>query len=498
MRNTVVAVVVAAALLAARPFAQAPAPAAAPAAPGSTVSLDAVAKALGATKGLTQVQFSATGSNHAYGQAWKAEMPWPAFKIYAYTATVDYAVPAMRIDLQRTNPDTTPVRGGGGLPLLAPQQQIQAVSGRVAWNLVPSPTGAAPAVQPQPAAVNDRLVSLWTLTPQGVIKAAMANNATVAGRVISFKIGDQAVKATVGAGNLITSVRTVVDAAVLGDVTTETTFSNYEETRGVKFPMRIVQKQGGFPILDLTVATVRPQSNVTIDVPSAAAQAAAPAAAAVRVDTQKVADGVYYLTGGSHHSVAVEFKDYVVVVEAPQTEERALAVFEAVKKTIPGKPIKYVVNSHNHFDHAGGIRAAMAEGYTLVTHTSNVAYYQRVATMPHTVNPDRLAKTPKKAVVEGVVDKRVFTDDTNTLELYRVSTDHNDGMLVAFLPKAKLLVEADMWNPPAANAPPPVAVSPVTVQLVEGIKKLNLDVQQIAGLHGRLATVQELRTAAGL
>jgi hypothetical protein len=92
----------------------------------------------------------------------------------------------------------------------------------------------------------------------------------------------------------------------------------------------------------------------------------------------------------------------------------------------------------------------------------------------------------------------VFTDDTNTLELYRLSTDHDDTMLVAYLPKAKLLVEADMWNPPAATAPPPPAVSPVVVQLVDGIKKLNLDVQQIAGLHGRLATVQELRTAAGL
>src|SRR6185312_16476707 len=268
--------------------------------------------------------------------------------------------------------------------------------------------------------------------------------------------------------------------------------------KGLKFPMHIVQKQGGFPILDLTVAAVRPQSNVTIDVPAAASAASAPAPAAVRVDTQKVAEGIYYLTGGSHHSVAVEFKDYVVVIEAPQTDERAVAVFDAVKKTIPNKPIRYVVNSHNHFDHLGGVRAAMAEGYTVVTHTSNVAYYQRIAAMPHTVSPDRLSKSPKKAVIEGVADKRVFTDETNTLELYRVSTDHNDAMLVAYLPKAKLLVEADLWNPPAANAPPAVAVNPVTVQLVDSVKKLNLDVQQVAGLHGRLATVQELRTAAGL
>src|SRR5436853_3179186 len=154
MQRVFVAVMLAAALQTANSHAQTPA------APAGALTLEAVAKALGASKGLTQIQFSATGSNHAYGQAWKADMPWPAFKIFSYTATVDYAVPAMRIDLQRTNPDTTPVRGGGGLPLLAPQQQIQVLSGKTAWNLVPSPTGGAPAVQPQPAAVADRLLYL--------------------------------------------------------------------------------------------------------------------------------------------------------------------------------------------------------------------------------------------------------------------------------------------------------------------------------------------------
>ena len=86
MHRILVAVVVAAALQTAQPLAQTPAPAAAP------VTLDAVAKALGASKGLTQIQFSATGSNNAYGQAWKADMPWPAFKIFSYTATVDRSI----------------------------------------------------------------------------------------------------------------------------------------------------------------------------------------------------------------------------------------------------------------------------------------------------------------------------------------------------------------------------------------------------------------------
>jgi glyoxylase-like metal-dependent hydrolase (beta-lactamase superfamily II) len=489
MQKAVIAVVLVAALQTAHSQAQTPS------APASPTTLDAVAKALGASSRLTSLQFTATGRNHAFGQAWRSDQPWPAFKVFRYTATFDFAVPAMRIDLERTNPDTTPVRGGGGLPLLAPQQQIQAVNGKVAWNLAVPPGGGAPVATPAAGAAEDRLLTLWTLTPEGVVKAAMAHNATVAGRIISFKIGDTPVKATVGPNNLIASVQTVADTPVLGDTVTETTFSNYQDFRGMKFPMHIVQKQGGFPVLDLTITAAYPQTSVAIDPPSTL-QAAAPAAP-VRVDTQKLADGVYYLTGGSHHSVAVEFKDYVVVIEAPQTEERAVAVFEAVKKAIPGKPIRYVVNSHNHFDHLGGVRAAMAEGYTIVTQANNKAYYERIATMPHTLNPDRLAKSPKKPVVEGVFDKRAFTDDTNTLELYRLSTDHDDAMLVAYLPKAKILVEADMWNPPAANAPPAPAVSPVILQLVDGIKKLNLDVQRVAGLHGRMATIQELRAAAG-
>lgn len=96
----------------------------------------------------------------------------------------------------------------------------------------------------------------------------------------------------------------------------------------------------------------------------------------LKVEVQKVAQGVWYLTGGSHHSVAVEFKDHVVVVEAPWNEERSLAVIAEVKKTIPGKPIKYVVNTHHHFDHSGGLRTYVAEGATVITHEMNKAFYE--------------------------------------------------------------------------------------------------------------------------
>lgn len=471
----------------------------------SKATLEAAAKALG---DVTSIQFSGSGTNNAYGQAFKPGEPWPAFKVTSYTVTIDFRTPAMRMELERTNPGGK-VRGGGGLPLLAPQRQNQAVSGKAAWNVAASPGGGAPAAAPAMAAVNDRLLALWgggsagaafwAGAPQGVIRAAQANNATVSGRVVSFKVSGTSVNVTLNAANLVEKVVTMADAPVLGDVAIETTYANYRDFAGVKFPGRIVQKEGGFPILDLTISDVKPNVNVAIDAPQNVQQAAAQpvAPAPVRVQTDKIAEGVYYLTGGSHHSVAVEFTDYVVVFETPQTDERAVAVLDAVKKTISNKPIRYVINSHNHFDHLGGVRAAMAEGITIITQARNKAYYEKVATMSHTVSPDRLAKSPRKPAIETVAEKRVLTDGNQVLELYRVPNNHTDTMLVGYLPKAKILIEADLYNPPAANAPPPTAINPVTAAFYDSIQRMKLDVQKIAGLHGRLVELKDFQTAAG-
>lgn len=76
-----------------------------------------------------------------------------------------------------------------------------------------------------------------------------------------------------------------------------------------------------------------------------------------------------------------------MVVEAPLNEARSLAVIAKVKETIPGKPIKYLVNTHAHFDHSGGLRTYVAEGATIVTHRGNEAYYKKVWAAPHTLNP---------------------------------------------------------------------------------------------------------------
>ena len=198
----------------------------------------------------------------------------------------------------------------------------------------------------------------------------------------------------------------------------------------------------------------------------------------MRVDSQKLADGVYYLTGGTHHSLAIEMADYIVVVDTPNNEARASAVLAKAKELIPNKPIRYVVTSHHHWDHLGGIRTAMDEGATIVTHQANKAFLERVAKTPHTINPDRLAASKKAVKIQTVGDKGQLTDGTRVIELYRLTGyEHTGDMLVVYLPKEKILAEPDAFTPPAqAGAPmiPPAVV--YAKALNDNIQRLKLDV----------------------
>ena len=161
------------------------------------------------------------------------------------------------------------------------------------------------------------------------------------------------------------------------------------------------------------------------------------------VRTQKIANGVYYLTGGTHHSVVVEFADHLAVIEAPQNEARSLAVIKEIRKSVGKKPIRYIINTHHHFDHSGGLRTYVEEGATVITQEINKAFYEKVLspTAPRTLNPDGLALEKKKIPtlnIETVADKKVLMDKTRTLELYVIKgSPHNDGILMAYLPAEK-------------------------------------------------------------
>src|SRR5262249_22222087 len=168
---------------------------------------------------------------------------------------------------------------------------------------------------------------------------------------------------------------------------------------------------GGYPALDLMVTDVQPNVAVDVAVPDLIKQTPAPYG---KTATQMAADGVWYITGGSHHSVLIEMKDHAIGVESPLNDDRAAAVLAEVKNLVPSKPIKYVIATHHHFDHAGGLRAIAAEGIPIIAHDVNKAFLDKALAAPATIRPDWLAKSGKKGTVEGMKDKRVLTDGPRT------------------------------------------------------------------------------------
>ena len=216
--------------------------------------------------------------------------------------------------------------------------------------------------------------------------------------------------------------------------------------------------------------------------------------------------GAWVITGG-YAAVVVNFGDYIVVVEGPSNEARSEAVIAEAKKLVPGKPIKYVINTHAHFDHAGGLRTYVAEGATIVTHQGNKGYYEMLFDNPHTIQPDRLSMmNPKpKTMVEYVADSKKMMGGGNEIDLYHVQNSmHNDANLIVYLPKQKVLIEADEYNVLGNPAPTTPAEKPnqYQINLLANIERLHLDVDRIIPIHlpnpeTRKVTLQELRLAAG-
>jgi hypothetical protein len=140
----------------------------------------------------------------------------------------------------------------------------------------------------------------------------------------------------------------------------------------------------------------------------------------------------------------------------------------------------------------------VAEGATVITHAINKPFFEQAFAAPRTVTPDRLAQSGKKATIETLTDKLVLRDETRTLEIYHIKDNsHNDGLIMVYLPKEKLLIEADAYTPPAPDAPYPAQANPFSVNLHDNIGGLQLVVDRILPLHGRIVPLAELLKAIG-
>lgn len=453
--------------------------------------LEAAAEAMGATE-LNSIQFTGNGTHYAFGQAYEPGARWPRFIAKTYTVAVDYQSPAMRLEMLRAQGEDPP-RGGGAQPFAVEQRTIQVVSGTSAW----TEGGQQPA--PNPGAVRDRLRALW-VTPHGVIKAAMASGAAAneAG-VITLQVEGREVRATLNDQNHVARVEYQSVNSVVGDYPVEITYSDYAQFGTIMFPRRIVQKEDGFDTLDIMVTDVQPNAAVSLPVPENVAKVTAPPPVTAQIE--KVSDGLWSVNAANTRSLAVEFRDHIVMLEGPTSDARSAAANELVRKTIPNKPIRSVVNTHAHYDHAGGLRQYVAEGITVITHESNKAFYEMAWARPRTLEADPIAKAGKPPVIETVGDKHVLTDGSRTVELYyHKGNGHHTGTLVAWLPRERILMYGDGYNPPAGEEIRTPERGPYyAIQLVELVEQqLKLNPVRIAPVHGRLVPYQNLKTAFGI
>jgi glyoxylase-like metal-dependent hydrolase (beta-lactamase superfamily II) len=454
----------------------------------ATALLKRASAAMGEPKTLS---YTAEGTGYTYGQAFVPGKAWPKINVHSQIRTINYDTGSMREEftLSRAEP-----KGGGGYPLSGQQRNDQFVSGDLAWNMA----GTNP--QPGPRFVTDRVHQLW-ITPHGVLKAAMANKATLSfeskgGKSLAAvkftQPGKFVATAYINEAYLVERVESRLPDPVLGEVSATTVYSEYRDIGGIKFPGRVSQSQGGFPTLEVIVTDVKPNAPADIQVPEAVAKASE------RVTAEKVAEGVWFIAGGSHNSVAIEMKDHMVVVETPLNDGRSGLVLAEVKKLAPGKPVRFVINSHNHFDHAGGIRTAVAEGATIVTQAGNKAYFAKNLAAKSSIAPDMLSKSGKKAKIVTVGDKMDMSDGTRKLELHRIKDgDHNDTFLMVYMPKEKILIEADVFTPGPPGSKPPATPNGNNVALLTNVERLKLDVDKILPLHGRVVPGDDLYAVVG-
>ncbi|HKH71393.1 MAG TPA: MBL fold metallo-hydrolase [Vicinamibacterales bacterium] len=458
-------------------------------------------KALGDPKSIT---YSGSAKDVAFQQcgANKAQMNCqglhdPMRPIDNYVRVIDLSAPASRATGATNN------IGAGGSTTVTPGTYFQQVT-----------TQQADVSGPWAQSLE------FYLTPWGFLKGAEANNATAKkdGKytVLSWSPTVKApsgkaytINGYVNDKNQIERVETWLGENIMGDMHIVTTYSGWKDFGGAMAPAKIVQTRGDWPFFEVTVTSAK------LNPPDLASIAPAPAppagrgggpggpggpggAPAMMVTTEKLGEGLYRLTTGpgSYDSVVVEFRDHVMMLEAGQSEARGLAYIAETKKLFPNKPIRYVMNTHPHSDHTGGLPALVAEGATIITQKNNEEFLNKALNTPRTLLNDTLAKNPKKASVEAVGEKKVYSDGTRTVEMYHIyPAPHSNGLMVAYIPKEKILFQGD-FSLPAPGQPGNDHVK----ALVPALEKLKVtDFDRYINVHtsAEKQTKAELWKAAG-
>ncbi len=508
--------------------------------------LEASLKTMGGVN-LKTIQYSASGWSSRIGQTYGLAEDWPHYEVANYTRVIDYDANWSREDYTRRQ-GKYPLLGR---PPMGEEHVTSILSGSYAWDVQGDKPAPLASLYLDGVPYADLRQLELAITPHGFLKAALAAKDATAislpivgasdaglsqfGRrvtIVSFTMGKYRVNGTINDQNLVELTDTWFPNPVYGDMDYEMRYTKYKNFGGVQFPTLLHVHQGdprlnpAHNYYEYNVTDVKTNVPVTpMPVPDVVRAATVQP---VKVESKLLAEGVWLLGGGTHNSVLVEFKDFAAVVEAPQNEARSLAVIDEINRLAPNKLIKYVVNTHHHFDHAGGLRTYLSQGTTVITHESNKQYYLDIMFSPaaRELQPDRMALynpmymiSRRPAPIETVASfaggpgggaaKYVITDGSRVLEIFHVQDmayeledqayaqgNHSADMLMAYLPKEKMLINADLYSPPAPGAPPP-APTPGMRTLFQNMRKQKLDVAQHVPLHGRVGSNDDFLKIVG-
>jgi glyoxylase-like metal-dependent hydrolase (beta-lactamase superfamily II) len=445
---------------------------------------------------LKSIHIEGVGPGSLFGQAYEPGFAWPKIIYTSLTRVLDFEHEAYREDAARSRAE---LLGGGATPPIGQGDllTIGFLKDGVSWNT------AGPFVGPAPALLEARVNDLWTTSPHGAILAAKTFGAIAETKqrdgqmfsTLSFTIPRKmSAVVWVNSAGFVTRIDSKVPSGIIGDMDVTTQFEEYRDVGSVKYPMRLRQSAAGTEVLDITVQDVKVDVPAKIDVPESI-RGAKP-----KLAVQKVADGVWFLEGPTHNSVAVEMTDQIVLVESPISDGYAEQIFLAANALAPAKKIGTVIATHHHFDHVGGLRYAASQGATIVASSMALPYYEKIFSNPSLIAPDRLATSGQKAAFVGVDDFKVISDDNQRIEIHQIRDSlHSKGFLMVYLPKHRILVEADLFQishftnaAPTSPARPTLPVGS-ELNLVQNLDRLKLNVDTILPLHSHTLTERELR-----
>jgi glyoxylase-like metal-dependent hydrolase (beta-lactamase superfamily II) len=440
--------------------------------------------------GIRTIVLEGTGTEYDLGQNQAPGEDLNKYEVTAYRRSIDFANSRWRQEYTRE------ARFPAGNP--APQQLRQGYDS-VAFDLIADGSARRPAGR----ADLDRRDQLL-FHPVAFLRTALAegadvvDNGTVKGlrQVTLTRGGEKYVMLLSPTTRLPARINRTIDHPILGDVVLTTQFSDWKRTDGVMLPMRIRQRlDDKYLVSDIRLTAVRMNADVGDLAAPSSVRTVNVAATPVNVTGQVIAPGVWYLAGQTHHSVVIEMRDHLILVEAPQNEARTIAVMQRARTLGNGKPLRTLIATHHHFDHIGGVRAAMAEGLDVITHSKNKSFFQEIARRAHTIVPDALSAASRSPSVVGVASREVLSDSLRTVEIHHIrGNPHAETLLMVYLPAEKLLIEADAYTPPPADATtrPP---TPFAANLLENIERLGLAVDYVVPLHGRIVPLSDLRAA---